>query len=315
MQLTLSTDSIYQGAICHLTASAEHQLSLSTNAKTLAYIKGSSSDTGIVSADDKGKHQIEITLLNSIKEKSTGYSDSGSASRYGMSYFPFISSRFSLEITVSDKLSDITFELPSSFRIIWVSAIATAPSGEKAFLSTSYGEKISTYVFSWLNAQSEGTYTINFDVRTGGPGLLRAAYFPIYYYFIALCAVAAAGAAKELNVLFGATGAAWVFFLRHVNTCDIPRRNVLLFWATFLLAVFLPVWGIAWKLNSYFYSQLDKIIIAIGLTEITIVMTIILAILRAVRLFEEKGVLPKWMNRLWGYFVKRSEERQLKKQG
>ena len=307
MQLSLSADSIYQGSICRLIASSHHQFNLSTSARTLAYGKGTPSDAGISSSEDKGKHQVEINLVGVMKERKTGYGDSGSASQYGMSYFPFISSHFSLEITVSAGLSDVVFEVPANFRVIWNSATATAPSGEKASLSTSYGEKVSTYIFSWQKSQSEGTYAIDFDVRTGGPGLLRAAYSPIYSYLIALVAVAAAGTAEHTNILLGAIAATWVFLLRHVNTCDIPRRNVLLFYATFLLGVFLLVWGITWKLNRYYHNEW---IISI---EAMAAAAIIWGALRAVRHFEASGILPLWINRLWGYFVRLSEERQMKK--
>ncbi len=307
MQLSLSADSIYHGSICRLIASAHHQFNLSTNARTLAHGKGTPSDDGISSVEDKGKHQVEINLVGTMKERKTGCGDSGSASQYGMSYFPFISSHFSLDITVSAGLSDVILEIPANFRIIWNSATATAPSGERASLSTSYGEKISTYIYSWPIIQSEGTYTINFDVRTGGPGLLRAAYFPIYYYLIALVAVAAAGTAEHTNILLGAIAAAWVFFLRHINACDIPRRNVLLFYATFLLGAFLLIWGVTWKLNRYYHNEW-----IIGI-EAMAAATIVWGALSSVRHFEATGTLPSRLNRLWGYFVRLSEERQMNK--
>lgn len=308
MQLSLCVDSIYEGSICRLTASSHKKFDLSTNAKIIAYEIGTPALVCTRSFEDKGKHQIGINLVDVIKERKTGYGESGSASQYGMTYFPFISSHFSIKVTNSIELSNLMFEVPANFRIIWRSATATAPSGDKASLSTSYGEKGSTYIFSWSNQQAAGTYAIDFDVRTGGPGLLKAAYFPIYYYSIALLAVAAAGTAEHANILLGAIAAAWVFFLRHLNTCDIPRRNVLLFYATFLLGVFLLIWGISWKLHRYYHNEW-----VIGI-EIIMAAAIIIGSLKAVRYFGATGKLPSWVICLCGYFISLSDKRQNNKQ-
>lgn len=304
MQLSISTDSIYQGSICRLNASSHQQFDISPNPRILSYTKGSPSGTGVGSAEDKGKHSVEISMIGVMTETKTGYGSFGSASQYGMSYFPFVSSHFSLEISVSPGLSDIVVEVPSNFRIIWYSAKAVSPSGEPASLGTSYSEKLSTYIFSWKMPQSAGRFHIEFDVRTGGPSLLKAAYFPIYYYLIALVAVAAAGTAEHTNILLGALAGSWVFLLRHLNACDIPRRNVFLFYATLLLGVFLLIWGITWKLNRFYYNEW---IVAI---ELLVALIAIWGGLRAVRLFESYGTLPRWLTRFWGYFVRFTEKQQ-----
>lgn len=303
MQLSISADSIYQGSICRLHASSHEQFNVSPSARILAYAKGTPSSTGINSTEDKGEHLIELSVVGALTETKTGYGTSGSASQYGMSYFPFVSSHFFLEVSVTSELSDIVVEVPSNFRIIWQSARAVSPTGEMALLSTSYGEKLSTYIYSWQGPQPVGRFVVEFDIRVGGPSLLRVAYFPIYYYVIALIAVAAAGTAEHTNVFLGALAAAWAFLLRHVNTCDIPRRNVLLFHLTVVLGLFLLVWGGTWRLSRIYHNEW---IIA---AEALVAAAVVVGSLRAVRLFEASGTLPRWITRLWGYFVKLGEKR------
>lgn len=301
MQLLISTDSIYLGSICRLSASSHNPFRVSPNSRILSFVKGVPTEREISSTEDKGKHAIEVEILDTLKEKGTGYGSDGSASRYGMSYFPFISSQFHLEISISAGLSNIIFEVPSNFRIIWKSAKAVSPSGQLSELSTSYSEKTSTYIFSWKEPQEEGKFTIDFDIRTGGPSLLKAAYFPIYYYLIALIAIAAAGTAEYTNVFLGAISAAWVFLLRHVNACDIPRRNVLLFYTTMILGFFLLVWGVTWRLNRFYHNEW---VIA---CESLLAIAIVISGLRAVRLFESTGTLPLWVPQLLGKFIKMAE--------
>lgn len=303
MQLSISADAIYQGSICRLNASSHEQFNVVPNARILAYAKGTPSSTGICSAEDKGKHSVELSVVGALTETKTGYGTSGSASQYGMSYFPFVSSHFFLEVSVTSELSDIVVEVPSNFRIIWQSARAVSPTGKIASLGTSYGEKLSTYIFSWKGPQPEGRFLVEFDIRVGGPSLLKAAYFPIYYYVIALVAVAAAGTAEYTNVFLGALAAAWVFLLRHVNACDIPRRNVLIFHSTVLLGLFLLVWGGTWRLSRLYHNEW---IIA---AETLVAAAIVVGSFRAVRLFESSGTLPRWITRLWGYVVMLGEKR------
>lgn len=304
MQLSISADSIYQGSICRLIASSHEQFNVSPRARILAYAKGTPFSTGIGSAEDKGKHSVELSVVGALTETSTGYGTSGSASQYGMSYFPFVSSHFFLEVSVTSELSDIVVEVPSNFRIIWQSARAISPTGEIASLGTSYGEKVSTYIFSWKGPQPKGCFLVEFDIRVGGPSLLKAAYFPVYYYVIALVAVAAAGTAEYTNVFLGALAAAWVFLLRHVNSCDIPRRNVFLFHSSVLLGLFLLLWGCTWRLSRYYHNEW---IIAV---EVLMAASIVVGGFRAVRLFEASGTLPLWITHLWGYFITRGENRQ-----
>jgi hypothetical protein len=148
VQLSISADSIYQGSISRLIASSHQQFNVSSNARILAYTKGTPLGTGVSSAEDKGKHSVEISVLGALTERKTGYGSFGSASQYGMSYFPFVSSHFALKLSVSSGMSDIVVEVPSNFRIIWQSATAVSPSSENASLSTSYSKKLSTYIFS-----------------------------------------------------------------------------------------------------------------------------------------------------------------------
>ncbi|HYD79200.1 MAG TPA: hypothetical protein VEC06_05280 [Paucimonas sp.] len=305
MQLTVSVDSIYQGSIARLSASSQEQFKVASNCKVLSCAKGLLSPSEIEATEDKGKFQIEVNLLEALKERTALPNSEGSASRYGMSYFPFISSHFTLKLSLSVGLSDLVVEFPSNFRVIWQSNATISPSKEKSSLSTSYSEKFSTYIFSWNTPQPAGEYIIEFDVRTGGPGLLKSAYFPIYYYLIAMVAVAAAATAEHTNIFLGALATAWVFLLRHVNSCDIPRRNVLLFHATVLFGAFLLIWGITWRLNRFYYNEW---IIAI---EAVIAAAAIWLSLRAVRLFEAAGTLPAWLTHSWGRFVRSSEKRQL----
>lgn len=304
MQMSISADAIYQGSICRLNAASHQQFSISPKARVLAYTKGVPTESQICSSEDKGKHAVEISITGAITETKTGHGTNGSASRYGMSYFPFVSSHFALEVSVSSTLSDIVIEVPATFRIIWQSAKAISSTGEVASLSTSYGEKLSTYIFSWTNPQAEGNFLIEFDIRMGGPSLLKAAYFPIYYYVIALVAVAAAGTAAYTNVFLAALAAAWVFLLRHINASDIPRRNVLLFHATVLLGLCLLIWGITWRLNRIYYNEW---LIAI---EAVLAVAFVIGSLKAISMFEARGHLPSWITRFWAYFVAKTEKKQ-----
>lgn len=304
MQLTIAADSIYQGSICRLNASSHEQFNLDTNTRIITCAKGMPSAEGVSSIDDKGRHSVEICLVGAIIGRATGTGDTEEASKYGMRHFPFISSHFLLDVSVSSGLADVILEIPANYRIIWNSTEVLSPTGIKANKSTSYAEKISTYVFSWQDTQPEGTYIIKFDVRTGGPGLLKAAYFPIYYYIIALIAVAAAGTADHVNILIAAIAGAWVFLLRHLNMCDLPQRNVFLFYTTVLFGVFLFVWGATWKMNRYYYNGLF-----IGIEAATAALTVWIA-LNAVNNFAINGTLPRWIIRLWGYFVSENVRQQ-----
>ncbi len=292
MQLGLVLDAIYQGSICRLNAADNNAFSITIANKVLALNKGRQDETGLHSTEDKGRHQIEAVLLDSMQELASGQPGHGSASRHGMSYFPFVASHLSLTLTVSSPLQNLTLEAPAAFRIIWRSACATGPNQSIARLSTSFGDKTSLYVFSWDEEQTAGQFQLEFDIRIGGPNLLRAAYFPLYYYLIALLAIAAAACSDHTNLFLGALAAAWVFLLRHLNSCELPRRNVLLFGATFALGVILLLWGVSWRIHHLWPRPWTPFVLA---AEALATLTLVGAGLRAIRNFEASGTLPNWL--------------------
>ncbi len=304
MNLSISLDSIYLGSLCKISAILDSPFKMVLSSRIVNISKGKfDSAVSLASTEDKGKHSIETTVLGMLEEVLSGYGRQ-SGSRHGMSFFPFVSSDLILDFDSDIECRSVTLEIPATFRVIWGNSKCTSACGARAKLTSSMGEKTSIYVFSWEQPVPPGRHSLRVRIRMGGATLMRLAYFPVLYYFVALMAIYA-GTSIGSGATVAAISASWMFMLRHLNTSELPRRACLLFYSVLISGLFLPIWGVIVFMNKYYYNE--PFILGVCI----FIFVAAAYSIHSIKSFEQFGILPKAVRKTWSCIVTKLESKSI----
>lgn len=293
--LEIVAASIYEHstATVRFTAAAEFRATISGEVVSLR--RGARSGDLFASQVKDGVHGVELEIIGIFRETRIRSTEpvadaqgETAHSRYGMRFYPLVSSQVTGEIrTEVLPLTHVVIELPDAYRVIWHLGHVIAADGTRARLRHGYGPERSRYIFSWT-ATKLGPYRLAIAARLGGPALLRIAQFPIYYAWLTLFIVATASFAESITVLFGAIGAAWLFMLQQWNASSLPQRSTLLTWLYVSEATLVALWGGVWRTFEWGGALL-----------VPPVAVASILVLRALSFFHHNGRLPRYAEQYW----------------
>ena len=305
ISLLIKADSIYQDSIVEISATATRQFKVAFKATILNVISGTLNDKQnceVVAIEKDGIYILSLQITGWFSEREVYATDeTGPHTKYGMRFFPFVSSFLFGNLTTSNlPINTVILDLPDKFRLIWYGAEILNPNNVKGELKHSKGKDRSKYYFLW-NDQNEqaGQYKFKIPVRIGGAELLRLTYFPAYYYILALCAVTLSAFADKVSILIAAIVGTWTFMLRHWGRSNLPQRNTLLTHLYIIAGIYIFIWGFAWK-RFHFWALF------------LIIPTVILLVLffQSLRKFNLEGILPSIVTKYWSRQIKKIDQIQ-----
>ena len=305
ISLLIKADSIYQDSIVEISATATKQFKIAFQGKILNIIFGTLTDkqnSEVVAIEKDGIYIVSLQIAGWFSEREVYKTDeTGPHTKYGMRFFPFISSFLLGEFNTSNlSINSVILDLPDEFRLIWYGAEILNPNNVKGELKHSKGKDRSKYYFLWNGVNDQaGRYKFKIPVRIGGTELLRLTYFPAYYYILALCAVTLSAFADKISILIAAIAGTWTFMLRHWGRSNLPQRNTLLTHLYVIAGIYIFIWGFAWKRFHFWASFL-------------IIPTVIFLMLffRSLRKFNLEGILPSIIRKYWSHQIKKIDQKQ-----
>ena len=303
--LKVSTNSIYSHSISKVEASAPSPFSIKLSTGVILSLARGRQEKGVISATSDGDiFVIRFEVLDWIVERPISTRESSDKNmpgyRYGMRYYPFISSYIQFDLNVNNgSLHCLILEIPDEFRVIWYAASVRDPDGEPFGIDHSYSRDISTYIFTKDEMGPEGEYKIFIPVRTGATEILKIVSFSMFYYFLALIGVALASFSAKSSILIASIATAWVFMLRRWGNSNLPQRNTILTHIYIGAGGFLLFWGAMWEILS--------------LTALAFAIPILILYLlagKALRLFNLEGYLPAYIVRYWSRQIVKADTQQ-----
>ncbi|MCX6901899.1 MAG: hypothetical protein NTW03_00145 [Verrucomicrobia bacterium] len=303
--LRISGESIYGHSLARAIFTAEEAFTVQLTGSVITLARGKKGDQAnqIHAVEQDGSFGIEVDLLGWIQEKAVGESDCpGPQNRYGMRFYPFVSSFFTANITTTGgSISDVILDLPDAYRLIWYGARVIDPSGRMATLSHAYGPARSQYILSWEpKPAAAGEFVILVPVRHGANEILKIVNFPVYYFLLSLLGITLAWITTgKASFVLAAVGATWTFMLKKWSNSNLPQRNTLLTRAYIIAGGIAPVWGLAW-LGLGLWSLL--LVFPIGL--------MIRLVSRSVEEYRLKGGLPRSVAAYWSKRIELADKTQ-----
>ncbi|ERJ69750.1 hypothetical protein CBG53_00960 [Porphyromonas gingivalis] len=288
--LKISAESIYLHSISILSfySIEKFEINLSTEMEIIQLIKGKQGKSNKILSQkgDCQNYVVEISVIGLFDERKviSGSYDDKLGNRYGMRFYPFISSFIKGTIYCSRKIENISIILPDIFRLIFFKS-KIKQNNKESILRHSYGNDSSTFIFTWKNEVNEtDKYTLVFDipVRYGGTSLLRMTQFPVFYWIIALLGISILSLTERTSIVVGAIATTWLFLLQRWNSSFVPQKNTILTKSYLIYGAVLGVWGIMWETCGLWAMFL-----------LLPVFVIVYFTLKAISLFENTGELPK----------------------
>lgn len=304
ISIKLSINSIYAHSIVTFKATAQEEFSINfKNGSLLSVTSGKTDAEGNIGSTEDGKKQvIEVELLNLVREKVVDDEKKSGKNcpenRYGMRYYPFVSSFLNGAFEVKDGLvNNILLSLPDEFRVIWYKAELYNPDNAKSSIEHSYAKDISTYIFQWDEpAKKNGLYKIKIPVRIGAASILNLVNFPVFYLLLAFLGVALASLSDKPSYLVAAIAASWVFMLRRWGSSNLPQRNTILTHGYIVSGIALLVWGALLKA-----FQLKSLVLIIPIIFLYILLQ------KSIRLYGLEGRLPSYVTKYWSGKIKKAD--------
>jgi hypothetical protein len=307
LSVRLSTNSIYAHSIIVFKAISQEEFSVEfSSGKILSVLLGRVEETfRIFSVKNGDQHVIEIEILNWINEKVVNRNKpagkSNPENRYGMRYYPFVSSMIEGGFKVNGgNLIAIILDIPDKFRIIWYGAEIKDPNGVRSEIDHSYGKDISTYIFQWNgDTIGKGYFEIKLPVRIGASSILNLVNFPLFYLILALIGVSLASLADKPSYLVAAIATSWVFMLRRWRSSNLPQRNTILTHGYIIAGTIVLLWGIAWK-----WLQLHALFFTVP------IIVLFFLLQKALRKYGLEGELPDYIASYWSNKIKIADKKQ-----
>jgi len=299
--VTLRAESLLSSATVTLEASSPAPFGLVPSGTVLDIGQGRLGDAGSWRSEEAGagRHVLSLEVLDWMTERAVEDDAlNGAAERYGISYFPFVSSyvRGHLEL---DPGSDprpllLVLDVPDEVRPIYRQAhvfhdgeLAPEPRHAPA------GER-SRFIFG---APSPAKHvSVDVAVRFGAARLAELVTFPLYYFALSLGGIAVAALAARPSLVVAAVGALWTFMLREWSHAKVPRRRTLLSYGYGVAALVAALWAIIWEAFELPEGAVAGALVLVLLTFLT----------RARARFDATGELPRAVRRPWRRWVRAS---------
>lgn len=303
--ILISANSIYENSLSTVKLIARKPFWVILCGTVISILQGRVAGEYILAKEKDGIYSVEAEIIGLFRERRIDESriedehTDIASNTYGMRFYPFVSSEITGKIAVRRlPISSIIFDLPDAFRFIWKDSFIKNPSGDKSFLSHSYGQDRSRYVFRWSQKSIEGEYILdNLPVRLGGATLLKLTEFPTIYlvfYLIAISIIAFA----DWKLLAGTIIAVWLFMLQQFNSANVPQRSVFLRSLYTVEGVIIAVWGIVWELTILFSKNCPFLYFFTPLLASCLIF-IIVSVFRSIKTFEYTGKFPKSLENYW----------------
>jgi hypothetical protein len=300
LTLELAADSIYDDTLVRLTVLGVSPFALRlSGARPIDVRSGSVLDDGSLKAEPAGdRYKVNARVDGWVRERPVADPGrEGPEHRYGMRYYPFVSSELVGGVHVEGgSLEHLVVDLPERFRLIWfgqnVRGEAIANDDQPKEPRHSQGQDRSQFTFSWSRDRCPSAVTFEVPVRLGAAALGELVLFPALYLTLSLLGIALAALAASTSVVIAAIGTTWTFALRQWTNARLPQQSTLLTAGYVLAAVFILVWGVAWEWLRWPAAGLGLILVA-GLFYIQ----------RAVRQFRGSGALPASVVRPWRAYI------------
>ena len=241
---------------------------------------------------ERKTHSVEVSAIGLFDERNASWGHDELGNRYGMRFYPFVSSIIRGKFTCSQQIESIIIEIPNSYRFIFAQSSITQ-NETPSLLRHSYGEDNSLYVFTWdkeeVKSADEYQLFADVSVRYGGRSLLRIVQFPIFYWLGAVIAIALLSLTENIYVVLGAVAAAWVFLLERWDSSSLPQKGTILTHFYLLFGAVLLIWGIMWHYLGI------KTLYLMG----PVILLMFILALWGTKRFNETGELPGWFARFY----------------
>lgn len=292
----VSLASIYRPTPLLLRARAESEFRLTVgDAVPIDLPHGRILPDGMIESTPKDSaHLIEALLLHAIEERQVG-SDSTLKSpfRYGMRYFPFISSRLRVKLrfhqvsvrTLMIRVNHPYRTIPAQSKINGAS-VAISPD-RRSPLTDVYDDNSMGLV--WFPQEQCQVCELDIALKLAGAAFARLVRFPLMYWLVALVAIAGAGLLSKPGITFASLIAALTVFLGLWMQGDRPQRVSLLAAAYCVGALFMVGWTALFILIPSWWTLLALLAPAL----------IAWRTARILDKFDETGVLPSAVVRFW----------------
>lgn len=303
VSIRIKTEAIYLHSIAVLSFSSDSPflVGLPSTLDVIQVAKGKrvtqddeSGDTNLFQSHktEKKTHSVEVSAIGLFNERKASWGHDELGNRYGMRFYPFVSSIIRGKFTCSQPIESVIIEIPNSYRFIFAQSNITQ-NENPSLLRHSYGEDHSLYVFTWdkeeVKPSDEYQLFADVSVRFGGRSLLRIVQFPIFYWLGALIAIALLSLTDNIYVVLGAVAAAWVFLLERWDSSSLPQKGTILTHFYLLFGAVLLIWGILWCVLGI------KTIYIMG----PVILLMFILSLWGTKRFNETGELPRWFARFY----------------
>jgi hypothetical protein len=303
----VEADAIYGGTVARFHMSARRPFRAKVSGEILRLLHGQIEPAGewIASVGSPQNQEIEAELRGLFHEtRVRGTADEGPWCRYGMRFYPFISSSLCLRVVCDEPLvRNLMVHLPNTFARIWYASKVSADSHMVPVSDKSVGKDRSLYLYR--SHAEAATFQADIRVRLGGPELAAIVVYPLIYWILALITLAILAREPNPTLVLGALGALFAFMLKEWREARAPQQNTLLTAAYVLAGLGAAAWAGLWRAMH---------LLGIGWAplEVTsvLILLIIYLILRDVRRFEFTGLLPKHVEWVWSRLIRQADWEQ-----
>jgi hypothetical protein len=303
----VEADAIYGGTVARLHITDGRPFRVKVSGETLRVLRGEIEPDGewLASVGSEQNQELQVELLGLFHETSTRRAvGEGPWHRYGMRFYPFISSSLHLRVECGAPLvRNLMVDFPSTFLAIWYARAVRSEPRVTAHFDQSVGKDRSLYLIRWDTEVA--SFQADFLVRLGGRELAAIVLYPLIYWFLALVTLAVFAWEKNPTLALGGLGALFAFMLREWREARAPQQNTLLTAGYVLAGIIATAWVGLWRAVR---------VLGVGWAPLVVASALILVILglifRDVRRFALTGVLPNHVEWVWTRLVRQADWEQ-----
>lgn len=297
MIVSASLDALYGSTIVSLRAESAETFRVAVTGTVLRTSIGRIAAAQECASEEQGpgRHVVELEVLDWIVERAVGdEAAQGPENRYGISFYPFVSSYLRGKIVIAgvgEPSLQFLVDVPDTFRLLYAQANVQFDGRRAAEPRHTQGTERSRFIFA---DGAAATIDCDVAVRFSAAHLAELVTYPTAYYLLSLAGIGVAALASRLSIAVTALGALWTFMLREWSKAGVPRRQTLLSAAYVMAAVAAGGWTALWE-GVGVWAALAIPLVAVmagGLTA-------------ARRRFDRTGSLPAAVARGWRWRVGR----------
>jgi hypothetical protein len=296
--LIASFDAMYGSTVVRLRMEAVERFRARVSGQLLRVTAGNIETANLIQSEEtSAQRQVaEVDVIGWLTERPIGDETAqGAANRYGISFFPFVSSFFRGEVDFGGQqlALRLIIDVPDTMRILYAQAHASFDGrGSVEPRHTMAGDRAQ---FLFVAPADASELSADVALRFGGARLAELVTYPVSYYSLSLVGIAVAALAGTTAIVVTAVGALWTFMLREWSRAAVPRRSTLLSAAYVTAAVTAAVWGALWEVAGWWAAFATIPVLAL-----------VGGFIAARRQFDRSGELPSPIRRIWRRRVLRS---------